>query len=68
MIDEIYMNKDKPENNTILKLQERGDGVYIRNNDDWEYREFEDIRDNLVSSLDKYFDIYQQKKTVMILS
>ena len=62
MIDEIYMNKDKPENNTILKLQERGDGVYIRNNDDWEYREFEDIRDNLVSSLDKYFDIYQQKK------
>ena len=21
------MNKDKPENNTILKLQERGDGV-----------------------------------------
>jgi len=62
MIDEIYMNKDKPENNTILKLQDRGDGVYIRNNDDWEYREFEDIRDNLVSSLDKYFDIYQQKK------
>jgi hypothetical protein len=62
MIDEIYMNKDKPENNTIIKLQDRGEGFYIRNNNEWEYREYEDIRDNLVSSLDKYIDIYQQKK------
>jgi len=62
MIDEIYMNKDKPENNTILKLQERGDGVYIRNNDNWEYRDYEDVREELISSLEKYVENYQQIK------
>jgi hypothetical protein len=62
MIDDIYLNQEKPENNTIIKPNERGDGLYIRNNDDWEYREFEDIKDDLIKSLDKYIDIYKQVK------
>jgi hypothetical protein len=62
MIDEIYLNQEKPENNTIIKPNERGDGLYIRSNDDWEYREFEDIKDDLIKSLDKYIDIYKQVK------
>jgi hypothetical protein len=62
MIDDIYLNQEKPENNTIIKPNERGDGLYIRSNDDWEYREFEDIKDDLIKSLDKYIDIYKQVK------
>jgi hypothetical protein len=49
IIDEIHCNLDKPENNTIIKPEEYGDGVYIMDDDkNWEFREFEDIRDDLI--------------------
>jgi hypothetical protein len=62
MFDDIFMNKDRPENNTLIKPQDRGEGLYIRQNDEWEYREYEDIKDCIVSSLDRYIDMYQQVK------
>jgi hypothetical protein len=62
MVDEIFMNKDRPENNTLIKPQERGDGVYVRQNNDWEYREYEDIKECIVGSLDRYIDMYQKVK------
>jgi hypothetical protein len=62
MIDEIFMNKERPENNTLIKPQERGEGLYIRQNDDWEYREYEDVKDSIVSSLDRYIDMYHKVK------
>lgn len=62
MFDEIFMNKDRPENNTLIKPHDRGDGLYIRKNDDWEYREYEDIKECIVGSLDRYIDMYQQVK------
>ena len=60
MVDEMYLYKRKPENNTIIKPSDRGDGLHIRNNDDWEYREYEDIKNDIVSSLDRYIDMYHQ--------
>ena len=59
MIDDIYLNKETPENHTIIKPCERGEGLYIRDSDnEWVYREYEDVKQDIVSSLDKYIDMY----------
>jgi hypothetical protein len=54
------------QNHTIIKPDEYGDGVYIRGDDkEWEFREFEDIRDELVNTLSKYIKMYTKKKNVL---
>ena len=63
MIDDIYLNKENPENHTIIKPCERGEGLYIRDSDnEWVYREYEDVKQILVNSLDKYIDMYHKAK------
>ena len=63
MLDDIYLNKERPENQTIIKPSDRGDGLYIRDNDgEWIYREYEDVKQDLVNSLDKYIEMYQNAK------
>jgi hypothetical protein len=66
VINELHCNKEIPENNTIIKPLEYGDGVYIMGEaNEWEFREFEDVRDTLIDSLSKYVEKYNniKKKT-----
>ena len=59
IIDDVHFNKDKPENSTLIKPEEFGQGVLIMNDEgEWEYREFEDIRDNLIDTIIEYFQAY----------
>ena len=59
IIDDVHFNKDKPENSTLIKPEEFGQGVLIMNDEgEWEYREFEDIRDNLIETIIEYFQAY----------
>lgn len=59
IISDVHFNENKPENNTIIKPDEFGNGVMIKNEDnEWEFREFEDIRENLIQIIVKYFKAY----------
>lgn len=63
IINDVHFNKDKPENSTLIKPDEYGNGVMILNDEkEWEYREFEDIRDDLISTIIKYFKAYNTVK------
>lgn len=63
ILNEIHFNKDMPENNTLIKPEEYGNGVMIMNDDkEWEYREFEDIRENLINTIVQYFKAYNTVK------
>ena len=62
MMDDIYLNPFFPENHCIIKNTERGSMVQIRCNEndpqDMQYREFEDIKEELVNSLKEYLELY----------
>lgn len=63
ILDDVHFNKNKPENHTLIKPDEYGNGVMILNDaNEWEYREFEDIRDNLINTIIKYFRAYNNVK------
>lgn len=63
IISDVHFNENKPENNTIIKPDEFGNGVMIKNEDnEWEFREFEDIRENLIKIIVKYFKAYNVVK------
>ena len=59
IIDDVHFNKERPENNTLIKPEEFGNGVMILNDDrEWEFREFEDIREMLLNTIIKYIKAY----------
>jgi hypothetical protein len=61
IINDIYCDVGKPENNTIIKPEKYGDGVYIMCDDNrWEYRGFEDIRSCLTDKLSEVFETYNE--------
>jgi hypothetical protein len=63
ILNDVHFNINKPENNTIIKPDEYGDGVMIKNDDnEWEFREFEDVRDDLIETIVKYFKAYNTVK------
>ena len=63
ILNDVHFNINKPENNTIIKPDEFGDGVMIKNdNNEWEFREFEDVRDDLIGTIVKYFKAYNTVK------
>lgn len=63
ILNDIHFNKDKPENSTLIKPDEYGNGVMIMNDErEWEFREFEDIRENLLNTIVKYFKAYNTVK------
>jgi hypothetical protein len=63
IVKEIHCNKETPENNTIIKPLEYGDGVYIMgDNNEWEYREFEDVRDTMIESVSKFVNVCEEKR------
>ena len=64
IIDDVHFNKERPENNTLIKTEEFGNGVMILNDDrEWEFREFEDIREMLLNTIMKYIRAYNIVKT-----
>jgi hypothetical protein len=63
IIDHIYLNPEHPENNTIIKLNEKGDDVLVMNESNtWEYREYEDVKGQFIDSLNSFIKIYNSKK------
>ena len=63
IIDDVHFNKERPENQTIIKPEEYGNTVLIKNeNNEWELREFEDVRDNMIDTIIKYFKAYNDVK------
>tara|TARA_Y100000389_G_scaffold174227_1_gene184008 strand:+ start:20 stop:1021 length:1002 start_codon:yes stop_codon:yes gene_type:complete len=63
ILDDVHFNKDKPENTTLIKPDEFGNGVMIMNEDkEWEYRDFEDVRGDLLQTIVKYFRAYNEVK------
>ena len=63
IVKQIHCNEEQPQNNTIVKPLEYGDGMYIRNDEnEWCFREYEDIRDVLIDSVSKYFVKYNEVK------
>ena len=63
IIQELHCDPEKPSNNTIIKPLEYGDGVFILGDDHhWEFREFEDVREQLIESISKYFTKYNEIK------
>jgi hypothetical protein len=63
IIEEIHCNKDIPQNNTIIKPLEYGDAVYIMGEKkQWEFREYEDIRDTIIQSVSNFFKKYNEIK------
>lgn len=63
ILNDVHFNKDRPENQTIIKPEEYGNTVLIKNcNNEWEFREFEDIRENMIGTIIKYFRAYTDVK------
>ena len=61
IVEEVHCNEEQPQNNTIIKPVDYGDGVFIKGEDyKWEYREFEDIRSILIDSINKYVKMYNE--------
>jgi hypothetical protein len=62
IVKEIHCNNERPENQTIIKPHEYGDAVYILGeNNQWEFREFEDVRDTLIDSVNRFVELYEEK-------
>ncbi len=61
--NEIYFNQKHPENFTIIKPEKYGSDVLIRNDDgEFEFREFEDVKDEMKQMIEKYISIYVKLK------
>ena len=60
ILSDVHFNINQPENNTIIKPEEYGDSVMIKNEDnEWE---FEDVREDLIDTIVKYFKAYNMVK------
>jgi outer membrane murein-binding lipoprotein Lpp len=58
IIKDIHCNRNRPENNTIIKPLDYGDGVFIMGeHKQWMYREFEDVRPDLLEIVARYVEI-----------
>jgi hypothetical protein len=75
IISDVHCNNKKLENNNIIKPEEYakhshlvqrcefGDGVYIMGDDkEWEFREFEDIKDDMINTISKYIKYYNDRR------
>jgi hypothetical protein len=66
MLKDVHCNGERPENNNIIKPLENGKGVYIMGDDkEWEYREFEDVRNTLVDNATKCIEKYEELRASM---
>jgi hypothetical protein len=63
VVKDIYCNKHVPENYTIIKPLAKGVGVYTMGAaGEWLYKEFEDIRGDIIKKTSEYMEQYQHHK------
>jgi hypothetical protein len=61
--NDIFFNPDHPEGFSIIKPEKYGSSVRVRNSEgEFEYREFEDVRDPLLNYMEKYIEIYNKTR------
>ena len=61
ILDEVHFKR--PENGSIIKPEQFGNTVLIRNEDnEWEIREFEDVREDMIETIIKYVRMYNDTK------
>ena len=61
--NDIFFNPDNPEGFSIIKPEKYGSSVRVRNSEgEFEYMEFEDVRDPLLNYIEKYIDIYNKTR------
>ena len=61
ILDEVHFKR--PENGSIIKPEQFGNTVLIRNEDnEWEMREFEDVREDMIETIIKYIRMYNETK------
>ena len=61
--NDIFFNPDNPEGFSIIKPEKYGSSVRVRNSEgEFEYREFEDVRDPLLNYMEKYIEIYNKTR------
>ena len=61
--NDIFFNPENPEGFSIIKPEKYGSSVRVRNSEgEFEYREFEDVRDPLLNYMEKYIDIYNKTR------
>jgi hypothetical protein len=63
MQNDIFFNPDNPEGFSIIKPEKYGSSVRVRNSEgEFEYREFQDIRDPLLDYMEKYIEFYNKTR------
>ena len=61
--NDIFFNPENPKGFSIIKPDKHGSSVRIRNSEgDFEYMEFNDIRDPLFNYIEKYIEIYNNTR------
>ena len=61
ILDEVHFKR--PENGSIIKPDQFGNTVLIKNEDnEWEIREFEDVREDMIETIIKYVRMYNDTK------
>jgi hypothetical protein len=62
MIRDVVCDSENPQNNTIIKPDRYGEGLFIMGIENhWEYRELEDVRDDLIAILSKVFENFSER-------
>ena len=63
MQNDIFFNPENPEGFSIIKPEKYGSSVRVRNSEgEFEYREFQDIRDPLLNYMEKYIEFYNKTR------
>jgi hypothetical protein len=61
--NEIFFNPKNPKGFSIIKPDKYGSGVRVRNSEgEFEYMDFEDVRDPMLNYIEKYIEIYNQTR------
>uniref|UniRef100_A0A6C0BS87 C2H2-type domain-containing protein n=1 Tax=viral metagenome TaxID=1070528 RepID=A0A6C0BS87_9ZZZZ len=61
--NDIFFNPKNPKGFSIIKPEKYGSSVRVRNNEgEFEYMEFEDVRDPMLNYMEKYIEIYNKTR------
>jgi len=61
--NDIFFNPKNPKGFSIIKPEKYGSGVRVRNSDgEFEYMEFEDVRDPMLNYIEKFINIYNKTR------
>jgi len=61
--NDIFFNPKNPKGFSIIKPEKYGSGVRVRNSEgEFEYMEFEDVRDPMLNYIEKFINIYNKTR------